>query len=163
MAYKQPVPRAHNVAQVMQLRTRTYFVAPSLNAAGAALAQCRTGQAVCSLWEFDGVNYNELVEGVQDMQVTYGIGNSYGDESADRYVTPTDPNFRASNVMNLRIAILMLSTESGMAANAQPLLAAGTNFAGVFNPPAGFNPNGRLARVFTTTINLRNRTLDFAP
>jgi len=161
--YKQPVPGAENVAQVMQLRTRTYFVAPSLNAAGATPAQCRSGQAVCSLWEFDGVNYNELVEGVQDLQLTYGIGNSYGDENADLYVTPAAPNFRIANVMNLRIAVLMLSTETGMAASAQPLLAAGTNFAGVFNPPAGFNPNGRLARVFTTTINLRNRTLDFAP
>ncbi len=159
--YKAPVPGAENVAQVMQLRTRTYFVAPSLNAAGATPAQCRTGQAVCSLWEFDGVNYNELVEGVQDMQLTYGIDN--GDENADLYVTPTAPNFRIANVMSLRIAILMLSAETGMAASAQPLLAAGTNFAGVFNPPAGFNPNGRLARVFTTTVNLRNRTLDFAP
>lgn len=100
----------------------------------------------------------ELIEGVETMQILYGE-NLDGDvrSTVDAYV-PADQVGNWLNVISVRISLLMQSVEDGTVPSPQPYTFDGVVYdgsAGNGNLPV----DDRVRRVFTSTINLRNRTL----
>jgi type IV pilus assembly protein PilW len=100
----------------------------------------------------------ELVEGVEDMQILYGENiNDDNNSAADRFV-PADQVSSWDNVVSVRISLLVQSLEDNLVAASQSYTYNGVVYNGASGNGAN-PPDGRLRRVFTTTINLRNVTL----
>lgn len=95
-----------------------------------------------------------LVEGVQDMQITYGVNvnNSNYPPAASQYMTAADVTAANAwrNVVSVRIAVLIQSREDSLTDAPQTY-----TFAGATTTPT----DRRLRHVFSSTVNLRNRTL----
>jgi type IV pilus assembly protein PilW len=127
-------------AQVMPIQTVAYYV--------------RDGANGPSLWQRVGTNApQELVEGVQNLQVRFGIDTNANFE-ADAYRTADAVN--AANdwerVVSVELAVLVQSPlETGSERDGRTYDLLGTNF-GPYN-------DRRQRAVFTTTVVLRNRTL----
>lgn len=95
----------------------------------------------------------ELVDGVENMQLTYGVDTAGNDQAADAYKTADQ--IAASDwtrVVSVRIDLLMQGTDDN---------AVGKSGAQVqtlsFNG-ASLPNDGRLRQVFSSTIAIRNRT-----
>lgn len=108
-------------------------------------------------WTTGTARDDELVEGVENMQVLYGV-NSLGNArvAADQYVPA---NFVAnwSQVVSARVALLVAGQISAKTSGQSELApdTAAYSVAGVtLNPPAN---DRHQRRVFTTTVRLRNR------
>lgn len=129
-------------AQVMPVQTVVYYVRPSAAGTGPALWQ-RTGTA----------DPQELVDGVQNLQVRYGIDTD-NNLQADVYQTADAVN-AANNwprVVSIEVALLVQSPqETGPDKDIRTYNLLGTTF-GPFN-------DRRQRAVFTTTVVLRNRAL----
>lgn len=123
-------------ANVVQVTTSTYYLRTSPG--GAPSLYRKQG---------DG-NSQELIEGVEDMQILYGEDTD-GNQEANSYVT-ADNVGNWNNVINLRISLLLQTPEDNLASSPQPY-----TFNGVTATPT----DRRLRRVFTTTLNLRNKAL----
>lgn len=111
-----------------------------------------------------GATAEELVEGVEDMQITYGVDTSNpatcadNDGSVDTYVDANAVPATApcatleddwKKALSVRISLLM-RTENGITSQPQPYFFT--------NPLAATVPaDRRLRKVFTTTIAVRNR------
>ncbi len=100
----------------------------------------------------------ELIEGVESMQILYGESLD-GDvrSTVDTYV-PADQVVNWLNVISVRISLLMQSVEDGSVPSPQSYTFNGV----VYNGGAGngsLPADDRVRRVFTSTINLRNRAL----
>lgn len=107
-------------------------------------------------------NTQPLVGGIQDMQITYGLNNKTTDPpAASQYVTAADMLNPASTcppapdcwplVVSIRITLLVQSPDDSLADTPQTY---------TFNGPSPITATDRrLRQVFTSTINLRNRTL----
>ncbi len=122
-----------NDATVIELQTISYSIA-----AGAS------GQPALFRAEF--ADDQELVEGIEEMQVLYGIDTT-SDGYANQYVTSNNvPDFQ--NVVSVRIMLLLRSLDDFI--TEQPQIY---NFNGVQVTA----PDRRIRQVFTTTIALRNR------
>jgi type IV pilus assembly protein PilW len=114
-----------------------------------------------------GSTAQELVEGVENMQVLYGIdtdktgpNDASFDGIANRYVPANQVNLNADNVVSARISLLMrtsneIPNKSGNAPVAKTYLMSGlTNASGVqVTAPADW----RMRKVFTTTVKIRNK------
>ena len=125
-----------NDATVIELQTVTYSI---------GLAASGNGETALFRQEFNGV-VEELVEGVEEMQILYGI-DSDNDQFPNQYVTANNvPNFNA--VVSIRIMLLIHSIDDFVTEAPQTY-----TFNGVQTTPA----DRRLRQVFTTTIALRNR------
>lgn len=100
----------------------------------------------------------ELIEGVESMQILYGE-NLDGDvrSTVETYV-PADQVGNWLNVISVRISLLMQSVEDGSVPSPQPYTFNGVNYDGTGGNGA-LPADDRVRRVFTSTINLRNRTL----
>lgn len=125
-----------------------------------------TGGATTDRFYLDGTNLmclgsgdpdtpGILAEGVENMQILYGIETDTGnnaDDIANRYVNATNvPAF--ADVVSVRIAILVNTVETvsgGVDNNVYTLLNA---------PPLGPMQDNLFRRVFTRTIVIRNRAL----
>lgn len=130
-------------ATMYKLQTVTYSIAPGASGEPA-------------LWRSaNGVN-EELVEGIEQMQVQYGVDTS-DNGATNRYLTAdliTDDFTVANNwdnVMSIRLMLLARSAADGVVEGNQMVDFNGTNTS------AG---DQRLRQVFTTTIALRNRVSD---
>lgn len=100
----------------------------------------------------------ELVEGVEDMQILYGENTDDDNNSAaDRFV-PADQVSSWDDVVSVRITLLVQSLEDNLVATPQAYGFNGVTYNGAAGNGAN-PPDRRLRRVFTTTINLRNVTL----
>lgn len=99
----------------------------------------------------DGVaNGTPLVPGVENMQILFGQDGS-GDYSADRYLTAVNVT-NMDEVVSVRVALLFRSgPEISTLTDTKTYSLAGT----VFDPA----DDRRVRRIFTTVVNLRNRTL----
>lgn len=132
-------------AQVFRLRTTTYYIRDSANGTGPAL------------WRRVGLDpAQELAEGIENMQVLYGEDTD-GNESPDEYRTADDVTNWA-RVVSLQVALLVAGTQNRVA-DADPRTF---NLLGeVVDPNAGLGPDelpdGRLRRVVTFTVAMRNR------
>ncbi len=100
----------------------------------------------------------ELVEGVEDMQILYGENtNDDNNSAADRFV-PADQVTTWDNVVSVRITLLVQSLEDNLVTSPQSYTFNGVIYNGTTGNGAN-PPDNKLRRVFTTTINLRNVTL----
>lgn len=125
-----------NDAMVIELQTVTYSLG-----AGAS------GEPALFRQEFNAAA-REMIEGVEDMQILYGI-DSDNDQFPNQYVTSNnvpDPDFE--DVVSIRIMLLLRSIDDFVVEAPQTY-----TFNGVTTTPA----DRRLRQVFTTTIALRNR------
>ncbi len=100
-----------------------------------------------SLYRKDGSSAaEELVEGVEDMQVLYGVDTD-GDGLANQFVRANDVT-NWDSVVSIRASLLLRSLEDSITTTPQTY---------VFNGSTVTPADSRLRRVFTTTISIRNR------
>jgi type IV pilus assembly protein PilW len=126
-----------NDASLIELQTVTYSIA-----AGAS------GQP--ALWRADFANNQELVEGVQEMQILYGIDTDVpGDQFPNRYVDSTLVGANFQNVVAIRVMLLVRSIDDFV--TEAPQTYTWINGAQILAP------DRRLYQVFSNTIALRNR------
>ena len=110
----------------------------------------------------------ELIEGVENMQILYGIdtdkpdATQTGDGIANRYATADLVTVATDNVVSARISLLLatsnaINTKSQAAAVARTYTLAGMTAATgtTVTAPA----DSRLRKVFTTTVKIRNKGL----
>jgi type IV pilus assembly protein PilW len=90
----------------------------------------------------------ELVDGIQDMQILYGVDTS-NNNSVDNYVVASAVT-DWSKVLAARISLLAQSYEAN-------ITTEGENQNLTFNGAAVNTSDRRLRQVFTTTVTLRNR------
>lgn len=125
-----------NDASVIELQNVTYSIANGAN-----------GEP--SLWRSEFGNNVELVEGVEDMQILYGIETDLANPDAypNQYVTSDNvPSF--NNVVSVRVMLLVRSIDDFVAEDPQIY-----TFNNVTTTPA----DRRIRQSFTSTIALRNR------
>lgn len=133
-----------------QLIINHFAIIPAANGNPAALG-CRAYNITSGAW-ISGPNLQPLVEGVDALQILYGIDTSGDSRSSNQYVSAD----RVSNwekVRSVRIALLANSVESlnpAPAARQFALLDA--------NPlnAAALGNDNRARQIFTTTIQLKN-------
>ena len=127
-------------AEIFIFTSRSYYIA---NGAGGQPA----------LWRLDNNtatgsdNPVELVEGVENMQILYGEDTD-NDRVPNRYFTVNSVG-NLANVVAVRLSLLIRALDDNLLHAAQTY-----NYNGA-NVPA---TDHRLRHVFTTTINLRNRS-----
>jgi type IV pilus assembly protein PilW len=85
----------------------------------------------------NGAGAVELIEGVEDMQVTYGEDTN-GDYSANRYLPAGSAGLNMNRVVSIRVVLTLISLQDNVASQ--------TN-----------NGDNRIRRTFSTTTVLRNR------
>lgn len=134
-------------ASMLRVYSNAYFIAPSSLGNGRrslwsmALAGSISGssQAV------------ELIEGVQDMQITYGY-DSNGDRAADRFIAADTIGTTLSEwakVVSVRVSLLGKSAKNNIASKTQEF---------EFNGSTITATDKSLYKSFTETVVLRNRT-----
>lgn len=127
-------------AQILEYVTARYFIAN--DADGNPVLNRRSGEGAAEA----------IIEGVENMQILYGEDTTGNDQVADTYVNAgavTDWN----DVVSVRIALLVRSIrEYGADLDTQTYDLLGTTF----NP----TDDRRRRRVFTTTVQIRNRISD---
>jgi type IV pilus assembly protein PilW len=119
--------------EVVRLRARTYYV--------------RTGaDGGPSLWRVDnGGTPQELIPGVEQMQVLYGVDND-NDLTVDSYVTANSVT-DWSSVISIKVSLLVRSSDDNVTESPQTYTFNGTTVT-----PTDYY----LRHAFTTTIALRN-------
>lgn len=136
-------------AQLLKFSSHTYFIGTGAN-------------GLPSLWRLDntvsGASPVELVEGVENMQITYGIGsngiaNTYADDTTFP-TPPTAPGGTTPNswgdVISARIDLLFESVDDRLTIDGQTY---------TYNNITSTSSDGRIRRVFSKTITIRNRML----
>lgn len=93
----------------------------------------------------------ELIDGVENMQIEYGIDTGGSDRTADAYRRADEISATEwSQVVSVRIDLLLQGTDDNVASGAQA--QSGLKFMG-----AAVSQDGRLRQVFSTTVAIRNR------
>ncbi|HMV11872.1 MAG TPA: PilW family protein [Nitrosomonas sp.] len=123
--------------ELIKISTRSYFIRMNSNPTPFPSLYRKVGAG----------NAEELVEGVEDMQIEYGEDLD-GNSTADVYRT-ADAVTNWAEVVSVRISLLMQSLENNVATDAQTY-----TFNGTITTPN----DRRLRQVFTTVVTLRNRT-----
>jgi len=128
-------------AEVFKLINATYYI--GLNSANQpALFRQSLGNA-------DSIITEELVEGVEDMQILYGEDTD--DDGTPNYYVDLDdvppPAVDWNRVVSIRIELGVRSIEDNLAAKSKPL------------PNQPNVSDRRLRRTFTTSIAIRNRAI----
>jgi len=99
-----------------------------------------------ALWRSENGENEELVEGVEQMQVLFGIDTDE-DGTPNQYINP-DPLMDTSQIVAVRLMLLMVSSDDNILDEAQRYN---------YNNRAVTADDRRLRQVFNTTIALRNR------
>lgn len=100
----------------------------------------------------------ELIEGVESMQILYGINLDQDVRSTvDTYV-PANLVTDFADVISVRISLLMQSVEDGTVPSPQAYTFDGVTYDGA-DGNGDLPPDTRVRRVFVNTISLRNRAL----
>lgn len=98
----------------------------------------------------------ELIEGVESMQILYGVNIDEDVRStADAYLT-ADLVTQWQDVISVRITLLMQSIDDGTVPQPQAYTFNGVDYDGA---DGGLPADRRVRRIFTTTVSLRNRAL----
>jgi len=138
---------------VQPIQTVIYYVASCT--AVVAGSPCDTSVTPPALWMIVGAAPpQELVEGVEGMQIKYGVDTS-GDLEADTYVT-ADAVTDWTKVVSINIAILVRSVDENgteIDRKSYALLGGTTASGGATYGP--FNDR-RQRQIFSTTIAVRN-------
>ncbi len=138
-------------AQLLVFNSSTYFIRPGTNGL-PSLWRLNNAEAV------SGTNPVELVEGVENMQVLYGIDSSgVASVYAADTTFPTPPTAAGGgtpnswgDVTSARIDLLFESIDDNLTISGQVYTYNGTTVT---------SADGRIRRVFSTTITIRNRML----
>ena len=129
---------------VSRLAAEAYYIAPATSGGGSSLWRRRL-QGGTTVAE-------EIVPRIEGLRVRFGIDNN-GDKTADQYLRP---NLVAAGdwgkVVSARVELLAVSDEGNLASTAQ----TGIQLDG--DASARTTTDRRLYRVYSSTINLRNRT-----
>lgn len=130
-------------SSMLKVYSNAYFIAPASSGVGRALwAMTLTGGTS------GAPAARELIEGVENMQITYGLDSSPIDRSADKFVT-ADLVTDWKQVVAVRVSLLVKSAKSDVASKSQVYEYNGTTT----------TPTDKyLRKVFTDTITVRNRT-----
>lgn len=125
-------------AELLTFSAVTYFI--RLGAGGTP-----------ALWSYEvgSATAQELVEGVENLQVLYGADDN-NDDIVDRYVTAKVINDAADwdRVISAQISLLMATLEQNLTTEPQVVAYNGNNITG---------NDGRIRRVITTVVGVRNR------
>jgi type IV pilus assembly protein PilW len=104
-----------------------------------------------ALWVYDNTAATtmELIEGVEDMQVTYGVDTS-GNDIVDDYQTANTVNAATNwaNVISAEISLLVETQADNLTTD---------NMTYTYNGATVTSADNRLRRVFTTVVGIRNR------
>lgn len=155
-SFAQPSPPASvaSTAEVIRLEGSLYYVGKRDDDAANPPALFR------AVLDTDGTiaTPEELVEGVESMQLLYGVNTDQDVRATvDAWLT-ADQVFDWDEVIAVRISLLMQSVEGGTVPEPQPYVFNGVTYDGVGTN--GDLPQGaRARRVFQTTISLRNRAI----
>jgi type IV pilus assembly protein PilW len=126
-------------AELMRYVARRYFVAAGTN--GPALFLAENGGAA-----------EELIEGVESMQVLYGV-NTDADAEPDAYVDADGAEAAGwGNVVAVRIGLLMRTIDENVNNEVD------SRTYGLLGEPLGPFDDQRRRRVFTATVKVRNNT-----
>lgn len=129
---------------VSRLAAEAYYIAPATSGGGSSLWRRRI-QGGTTVAE-------EIGPRIEGLRVRFGIDNN-GDKTADQYLRP---NLVAAadwgKVVSARVELLAVSDEANLASTAQ----TGIQLDG--DASARTTTDRRLYRVYSSTINLRNRT-----
>lgn len=122
-------------SEIIKVRTTLYYIANGASGR-PSLYQRIDNQSL------------ELLEGVEDMQLTYGRDTN-GDDIPDVYNTATQVGTDWDSVASVRVQLLVSSTDDNVLQEAQPY---------TFNGTAVSDPGDRrLRQVFINTIGIRSR------
>lgn len=134
--------------QIVKLQSFIYYVGKRNNNANSPSGLFRRPLGVTGGNGAAAGAAEEVVEGVESMQVLYGVDTN-DDRIVDNYVTANNVNDWGT-VVGVQLALLMRATERGddISGSATYVLAGGN---------ATATNDGRLRQVFNTTIALRNR------
>ncbi len=119
-----------------------------------------------------GATPEELVQGVENMQILYGIdtdktaATEKGDGVANRYRPANAVATATDHVISARISLLLRTADEINKATTVAATSSAYRLTGMTNatstritPEPGGNADRRLRRVFTTTIKIRNKGL----
>lgn len=127
-------------SQVFAIRTTTYYIRNSANGTGPALWRRSGGIAAPQ----------ELAEGVENMQLLFGLDTD-ANQTADEYRTANNiPANQWRNVVSVQVALLVAGVADRIA-EADPRTFT------LLGEDVGPFDDGRLRRVVTFTVALRNR------
>jgi type IV pilus assembly protein PilW len=97
----------------------------------------------------NGTGAQELIEGVENMQILYGVDtNTTPDSSANYYVPAGTTGLDMEKVISIRVSLLIRSIDDNLADQPIPY---------TYNGSTTTPTDRRLRRVFNTTIAVRNR------
>lgn len=134
--------------QLVKLESFIYYVGKRNNDANSPPGLFRRALGVVGGNAAMAGTPEEVVEGVESMQVLYGVDTD-GDRTVDQYVTADLVNDWAS-VISVQIALLMVANETS------DDITGATNYA-LGDVTANAANDRRLRQVFHTSITLRNR------
>lgn len=138
-------------AEVLQFEPVAYFVRDSGRSTpdGAAIRSLYVKRQGGALAESATTTAYELVEGVHDIQIEYGIDTS-GDSFADSYVTANNVT-NWNNVVSVNFSLLLQGVE-GKVLSGSGALTQSLNYNG-----SAVAADGRLRQVFSNVVTIRNR------
>ena len=125
----------------MRIGTYAYFVSNKVV----------NGASMPVLNRYDGGQVFELVEGVEDMQISYGEDTD-GDRTADAY-RDASAVFDWSAVVSARIHLLLRTNDNNLSDAPMDYVFNGATVAGGSLPAS----DRYLRREFTATVTVRNR------
>lgn len=126
--------RSFTGGEVVRISTRSYYI------------RMNSGGILSLYWKRDSGKAEELVEGIENLQIQYGEDTD-GDRAADIYRTADQvANWEA--VVSVRLDLLVQSLEDGIASQPQTY---------TFNGETVTPADRRLRQAFSTVISLRNR------
>ncbi|PKQ42850.1 pilus assembly protein PilW [Pseudomonas sp. YY-1] len=131
-----------DITEVLPLQNATYYIRANSNGRPNSLVRQRLGVKNNNP---NWLDPEELVDGVEDMQIQYGIAGL--DRQVTDYVTADDVT-DWGNVVAVRINLLVVSADTNVVPEDQVI---------AFNGDDVTIANRRLAQVFSTTISIRNR------
>ena len=139
-------------AHVIKFQAHAYYIAASVNGLAGSRSLYRM-----ALDKTPKVA-EELIEGVDNMQITYGY-DSNGDDFANRYVKANDVS-DFNKVVSIRIGLLFQSRDHAKRSiNTQDFSLAGTTISSTSTTPGvhEYAEDNRLRFAINTVIKLRNK------
>ena len=146
-------------SRVYQARQSTFCIAPGADPSQPALRRLinPADGEICGKPKESPAG-DELIEGVENMQVLYGEDtDETADNTANRYVPWSDnaEELNPDRIVSVRLSLLVRSINDNLTTDLSPY-----TFPSWVNPPTLTTPTDRhLRKVFTTTITLRNKAL----
>ena len=133
-------------SQIFIMRSISFYIAPDPTTNEPAMWMASwipNGDATNTTADY---SFLELAEGVEDMQILYGIDNAAPDEYADTYVA-ADAVTDWTTVRSVRINLL-LQSEDNITLEPRTI---------TFNGATAGGGDNRLRMIYTATVSVRNR------